>query len=856
MQSSGLPMRYSGPAHDDITENETPPGESESELGMKLKRWRSTRRRRSTLRTTLLKYTIQTKSPTRPRDVGSQRVLLLHGPAYKIMSSLASQADAYLFLFTDILVVTRQSQQSVFSTSLRHTPPAIVSPPLPDVESIPSDMHFKVQVVIPLDKDVINLTLMRTGASYRQGETEEQQDARLGRQERVLRKGSDMFSHNPNDAIIYLIKRRIVQPAAEKVAAFLHRCILLDRRQLANFIGFGLVGKHLSGSVSKEELHEERQYHRSIWKAFLERCQLQGLPLVESLRVVLHHLNLPMDAAVTNTMLELFTLHWFEKNRHYHSAITGAQRNQHPSTSGSGTGMFKKLAQRKDKKLDTQNNAMEVLNSLIANEPIWVPDGVDVALKLVFWMVTIGRSQKAQRDDPASSEREFRDFVSHFRVSMLGDQPQANRKENVLRKRDQPRVTTFMEVPMDELTAVWESIRRFGLNEILYSHHIAPEFDVSWVRDKRNMYGVGLSEKEIQSEIEEVYSDAGHRDGLLVNPSSDRIPAKINVSLPCYLRVTIKLPRSDPHFFIGIRACSASTSSFHSSLLSPTHGIQTTTNKASHRATVYGNAIYGDGSQIGLVDSPGTGGPEQPIVDILPSPVLQFQRGPVTSFILVPRTPGHVTLQFINYGERARCYSPIPARTILVEGGFMHHTLQMSWAKSKASSSDIKAAHTKQPTALSMHRSPAGYPVEYSPPTSKRQSFTDIMSTHDQEKFSITKARYMFGFDSDTSKSIWALALQEALGTQANVSDEAGTRAPMYETNPSLSPSHNIVWSTTVHTDHITRILQAANSNSKDPSSPEAPRARSQLPKSADGNNQLHSVLSGSQLVNTVLQIE
>ncbi|KAJ1914882.1 hypothetical protein H4219_004592 [Mycoemilia scoparia] len=803
------------------------PDNNESTDRVNLKRWRSARRRKSTLRTTLLKYTVSTQPHPMPREMGQYRRLLLHGPAFKMLSALTMQPDTYLFLFSDTLIVSRQSSAQPGARTLQRAHGQRLLPPSTELSDLLPDMRFRVQVIIPLKHDMVNLSLIRAGASYRQGETEEQHELRLSKQEKTLRKGCEMFSHNPNDAILYLIKRKLVQPAAEKVAAFLHRCVLLDRLQLANFMGYGLVGIHLPKAVSKEELHEEKQYHKAIWRSFLERCQLHGLPLLEALRVVLLHTNLPLKSGAANAMLQEFSEHWYEKNRQYHS---GPYRStQAPSShSSSSGGVFKKRSGRKDRKLDTHSSLLEALNSLVSNEPIWVPDNKDVASRLVFLIVNISRTQKAYYDDLAASEREFRDFVSNFRVPVVGDQAQGSRKESVLRKRDQQRVMTMMEAPTEELASIWESVHRFGLSEIFYGHNVSPEFDIGWVRDKNDMYGVGLSESDIQSEIEEVYSDPGHKDGILVNPSSDRIPGKLNVASPYYIRVTIKLPKPDPHFLIGVRVCTqpAQSSPGPGGLLSPslTAAQQSFVNHPFKRNTVYGNAAV---SSIDVTGAPSAAASseQQQVIEILPSQILQFNGGSANSFIIVPKSPGQVTLQFIGYGKNARCYSPIPARTMLVEGEFMMHTLQVSWAKPKSGANNNASSGSSTPA--------------------------------------ISKSRNVFGFDSDASKSIWASAFHDALGTNTTtLSDEHHHRFPMYETNPSLSPSYDSAKATAAYAEYITNALQQAS---------EKNNAASQMANSnASGNrspilqptfesgyansNSVHTGLSGDVLVGTVLR--
>ncbi|ORX73864.1 hypothetical protein DL89DRAFT_5147 [Linderina pennispora] len=177
-----------------------------------------------------------------------------------------------------------------------------------------------------------------------------------------------------------------------------------------------------------------------------------------------------------------------------------------------------------------------------------------------------------------------------------------------------------------------------------------------------------LTDDQVAQEIEDVYCDPGFRDGLLFNASSDRLPARLNADPPAWLRVTVRIPEPDSKFSISIRAVNAS-------------GYE--------------------------------------VVSILPGPRLSFRGTNSASFVIRPLMPGHFTLHFAAEGAHARYYHPIPSRTLVVEGAFMRHTVQVGWRK-------------------------------------------------EAER----RAWYMFGMDSKQTKAMWARCLKTAV-KQAAGSDSA-----------------------------------------------------------------------------------
>ncbi|KAJ2692732.1 hypothetical protein H4R19_006104, partial [Coemansia spiralis] len=276
---------------------------------------------------------------------------------------------------------------------------------------------------------------------------------------------------------------------------------------------------------------------------------------------------------------------------------------------------------------------------------VYVPESQDVALNLVYSIMMLNSEvhNPLVRSD-VQAEAIYQAFLSRFRASVVDDPALASkRKGNVLRKRDQPRVVTIMEVPTDCLRGIYE---RIVVNRIVTcsdSCAMAAEFDVDWVRDAADVGGAALTDEQVVAEMEGIYSDPGFRDGILFNATSDTLPAKYSIDPPAWVRVRVRIPEADPDFALVVR--------------------------------VVGATVDATGPP------PGSGA--EPIA-ILPSNRLTFAASPAASFVIRPQKVGHFTIHFVPEGLRARYYNPIPPRKVAVEGAFMRHTFQLSWNRGGA----------------------------------------------------------------------------------------------------------------------------------------------------------------------------
>ncbi|KAJ2119746.1 hypothetical protein IW147_005629 [Coemansia sp. RSA 720] len=576
----------------------TDKGDGKEEEEVPAKPWRNARRRSTLRRKERAQMQQGTDRPTPPAsgadanaDVPRQpapavRRLLLHGPAYKIYSGLRARPDTYLFLFTDVLVVAVRVGSDVTAGPM--------AAPSNDPSTIPSNCRFRVHLVIPLAHKTTMLKTQREGASKRADEGDDAEERRVVNQEQRVRRACHIFEKNTSEAVVYLINHEIIGPNADMVAGFLHRCTALNRRQTGSFLGAGIMGENLHENPTSDEVEQEKIFHQQTWIAYLDRCNLIGVPIDEALRSILLYFRLPPHRRSAGILLEIAALQWYVKNKEFGSV-----------------------------------------------HGVYIPESQDVAVKLVFTIMMLNSEvHNPNIRSEAQSDAVYHAFLQKFRASVVDDPALAGkRKGNVLRKRDQPRVVTIMEVPTDVLKGIYERVLANRLVTCSDTYATAPEFEVDWVRDA-DASAPALSDEQVEQDIEDIYSDPGFRDGILFNATSDRLPAKFNIEPPAWVRVTLRIPDADPKFAITVRVVGATAD-----------------------ASSSGNNTSSDP------------------VCILPSPRLTFQSSGIASFVIRPQQVGYFTLHFVPEGARARYYHPIPPRSIVVEGAFMRQSVQVSWKR-------------------------------------------------------------------------------------------------------------------------------------------------------------------------------
>ncbi|KAJ2457270.1 hypothetical protein GGI03_006146, partial [Coemansia sp. RSA 2337] len=215
----------------DRQEKSNDAGDSESGLNTP---WRNSRRRSTLRKKDRPQIGGQAPPPAAASDAlagkvapsRGRRMLLLHGPAYRIYSGIRARPDTYLFLFTDLLVVTTRlgvPSSSYGSSGIDHSSIMVMAPPSADAKIIPGDSRFKVHIVIPLARSTTTLKTTREGGSKRPSEDDEAEEKRLVRQEERIRRACLVFEKNTSEAVVYLINREIIEPVPDTVAGFLYR---------------------------------------------------------------------------------------------------------------------------------------------------------------------------------------------------------------------------------------------------------------------------------------------------------------------------------------------------------------------------------------------------------------------------------------------------------------------------------------------------------------------------------------------------------------------------------------------------------------------------------------------------------
>ncbi|KAJ2767620.1 hypothetical protein IWQ56_003258, partial [Coemansia nantahalensis] len=450
-----------------------------------------------------------------PRAVATvaRRQLLLHGPAYKIYSGLRARSDTHLFLFTDMLVVAvRLGAAPAYAAadSLLAVP---MAPPATDVAAIPPGSRFRVQVVIPLAHRTTELVSQREGASKRAGEEVDAEERRIELQEARTQRACHIFERNMSEAIAYLVGHELITMQADVVASFLHRCTALNRRQTGSFLGLGATAEGQHKGQTSDEADQEKLFYHQVCSTFVGQCNIVGVPIDEALRSILSYIRLSGSRRATGVLMETLAVEWHARNREY-GPVPG----------------------------------------------VYVPESQDVALNLVYSIMMLNSEvhNPLVRSD-VQAEAIYQAFLSRFRAAVVDDPALASkRKGNVLRKRDQPRVVTIMEVPTECLRGIYERIVANRMVTCSDSCAKAAEFDVDWVRDASDIGGAGLTDEQVVAEMEGIYSDPGFRDGVLFNATSDTLPAKYNIDPPAWVRVRVRIPEPDPDFAVVVRVVGAS----------------------------------------------------------------------------------------------------------------------------------------------------------------------------------------------------------------------------------------------------------------------------------------------------------
>ncbi|OLY79350.1 Cytohesin-4 [Smittium mucronatum] len=798
------------------------------------------------------------------------RKLFLHGPAYKIMSALNAQTDTYLFLFSDLLIVTRSTPITIpKDDSNANTDSTIDFKPSSSIKDIPKFHYFNTLMVIPLSSDVTSLELTRN-ISFVKDPNNNDSERKLAHLYSTLRKIRKKFNVNPYEAVISLVDSKIISPASDKLADFLIRCTELNRRQLGKFLGLGILARELEKTASIDEKKKESMYYRNVWQMYIDKYFISGIPVDEALRHILVGIRLPNDPMAISSLLEIFSNHWFNKNRvvadSYQSLYKGNSSNL-IELQRNGSNKIDDYLDKIYKSKNTRSNivrrelngstdfnlsigrngkkssrkSIEELYGTNENNGygfIWVPANPGLTVRLVFAIMTLNaESHNPLICDEITPEISLRDFVSKFIlaiptdskpplhaipfsadsinknsvfwqlpssfVSVLVSLDPHYKKESFLRKKDSNNYSYFIEIPIPELLSIWERVKAAKLEQASDMRRIDPTFDCDWVDPKSllgNDFRAGHQQRSQKSAfilnqdayksvfssenlgvilgspgipdnqlrinynyMSDVYSDPGFKDGLLFNSSTDRLPAKMNISSPILFRVTVTIPKPDPNYYIVIRVIGTSSSpqvpgvELKKLNEKPKNSdsytkIEGTNLKISQNGGIVkeqSRSPLSDFKNLQISDTPldiivnDNLNPNSPL-SIAPSPVLRFDSSNTAKFFIIPQAVGHATIQFLAYGLHSRYYNPLPPRSLIVEGNFMLHTLQLTWLKPSESTASLQSP-TRSDQIISLKTE-----------GKSKNSESNLQN-------SITKARYMFGATSEINKEMWTSALRSAL---------------------------------------------------------------------------------------------
>ncbi|KAF9919155.1 hypothetical protein BX616_000843 [Lobosporangium transversale] len=207
------------------------------------------------------------------------RKCIHHGKILQVINT-STVKDRYLFLFSDILLITKHMSEG-------H--PTI-------------DSRFQVKEVIELKK--ISLSLTRDKYDSKNGEAGPHGNRKIPP---ILAEFIHTFDQDPNRAIKSFIQKRALHSDHISVAHLLFKTPELSKSQLALF---------LSDPANKH-----------VYRAFLDQCQFAGVLLDEALRTLLSRLSLPDRVSVPRSggstdrsnrcvgyLLEEFTKRWYEAN--------------------------------------------------------------------------------------------------------------------------------------------------------------------------------------------------------------------------------------------------------------------------------------------------------------------------------------------------------------------------------------------------------------------------------------------------------------------------------------------------------------------------------------------------------------
>ncbi|KAJ1920588.1 hypothetical protein IWQ60_006971 [Tieghemiomyces parasiticus] len=674
------------------------------------------------------------------------RQLLFHGPSLQILNSVSAK-QCYLLLFTDVLVVARSFR--------RPTAPGA---------GIPSgftlqDM-FQVRSVVPLYRAQVHLERHPTSQSPALkpiSRTHSEHDyAHLdptptvgpahsspGRglwMEPRLRAACRQFEANPLLAILQLLQEKLVPPDAESVAAFLYRTTLLNRKQLGVYLGYGcrhawrsrepVLTSPYNQHMTREDPHylrklavqhplgadieRRRRFHHAVTWAFLDRFRYHPLPVDEALRIFLLYIRLPSDPHVIDYLLETFARHWYESVQEAVGSGGVAGEDQPSPASGRTPPRIREFFE---------------------------PASPELTVKLVYATMTLNsdlHNPLLQRE--STPELAYVDFVTKFKVAgaargrgepnydadlSLDDLPLAELSAHHMDQYE-------TEVPSAYLEAVFHRVLTDKLEMAADSKRVMVHFQSA--PDCAATVGTGGGATSAPSDGVGTSDISGPLPNALLAfpPSFKNGPLNFSTDLFPNRLIMHGAPSRD------LRAYLTSVPLDPSASPAPVADLLRSLTPA---AEVWIRIPYPDPSyRVRLYSSSLVCVPE----------VVDFADSRVQRVAIYPTALGRTTLYFIPRGRNSRVYAGLPVKSVLVEGGFMEHTVTVSLSVSPPPppATSIPGVDPAKSTGPGTLYHPGHGHSPHAPATKLK--------------------RYMFGFSSSVAKERWVQAIQQAVADYHN----------------------------------------------------------------------------------------
>lgn len=221
------------------------------------------------------------------------RKLRLHGPVLQVVNS-TSVKDRYLFLFTDILVITKPIIE--FETNL--SPEGERIPKLP----ITLNQSFLTKSVVELSK--LECVRPRIDTKAINGNVELKEPTSLTTDTKpsssksnslLIQQFIGQFAIDPQQTIFDAIQRGVIKEDAVSIAKVLFMTTELDKKQ---------IGLYLS-----------RTENVKVLKSFIDRFKFHHCRIDDALRVFMLSIRLPNDLQAVEVLLATFASQWSAVNQ-------------------------------------------------------------------------------------------------------------------------------------------------------------------------------------------------------------------------------------------------------------------------------------------------------------------------------------------------------------------------------------------------------------------------------------------------------------------------------------------------------------------------------------------------------------